>query len=342
MIREQRTEDRGQMIVCRYAARATRLRLCGKAATKPLSSVLCPLSSERGFTLVEMIMVIVITGIIGGMVAVFLKAPVQQYMDVARRADMTDIADTALRRVTRDLRMSLPNSVRVRNAAGTPCNGAQACYLEFIPTIGGGRYRVSTDNLGAGNTLDFSAPDTTFDVLGQMPTVPPVAVGDQIVVYNLGISDATRGSNAYDGFTTTAHNRRAVTGVAGNVITIASANALPFDSCVYDATGFVVGGCRFQVVQTAVTYVCIPVAGGTGGTLTRWQGYTIQAAQPIALPATGTPSSALLANNVSACAFSYDANVVAQRSGLVTMSLAITRDAETVTLYNAAHVSNQP
>ena len=290
---------------------------------------------QQGFTLVEMIMVIVITGIIGGIVAVFLKAPVQQYMDVARRADMTDIADTALRRITRDLRLALPNSVRVRNAAGTACNGAQACYLEFIPTIGGGRYRDSTDNLGVGNILDFSAADPDFEVLGPMP---PVAVGDQIVVYNLGIP----GADAYAGNNAATHNRRAVSGVVGNTISITSLNALPFDSCVYDASGFVVGGCRFQVVQSPVTYVCTPVAGGAGGTVARWQGYAIQAAQPVALPATGTPSSALLANNVSACAFSYDANVVAQRSGLVTMRLAITENGETVTLYSATHVSNVP
>ena len=289
-----------------------------------------------GFTLVEMIMVIVITGIIGGIVAVFLRAPVQQYMDVARRADMTDIADTALRRVTRDLRLALPNSVRVRNAAGTPCaDPLAACYLEFIPTIGGGRYRDSTDNLGAGDPLDFAAPDTSFDVLGQMP---PVAVNDWIVVYNLGISDATRGSNAYDGSTTTAHNRRVVSGVGASAITITSVNALPFDSCVYDASGFVVGGCRFQVVQAPVTYVCDPVAG----TLRRWQEGAFLAVQPTAMPA-GQP---VLANNVSACTFSYDANV-SQRSGLVTMRLSITEPNpgsadETVTLYSAAHVSNQP
>jgi hypothetical protein len=34
--------------------------------------------------------------------------------------------------------------------------------------------------------------------------------------------------------------------------------------------------------------------------------------------------------------------VVAQRSGLVTMQLGITIGSETVTLYSAAHVSNQP
>ena len=69
--------------------------------------------TQRGFTLVEMIVVIVITGIIAGVVAIFLRAPVQGYVDSARRAEMTDIADTALRRIGRDLRTAVPNSVRV-------------------------------------------------------------------------------------------------------------------------------------------------------------------------------------------------------------------------------------
>lgn len=289
-----------------------------------------PLSHQRergrGFTLIEMIVVIVITGIIGGIVAMFIRAPVQGYMDSARRAELTDIADTALRRFSRDLRLALPNSVRVTTSGGST-------LLEFIPTIGGGRYRDSTDSLGAGNILNFSAADTSFDVLvGDL--MPPVAAGDQIVVYNLGIP----GADAYAGNTTTAHNRRAVSVVAGNAITITSAAALPFDSCVYEG-GFVVGGCRFQVVQTPVTYVCTPVAGGAGGTLTRWQGYAIQPAQPTALPG-GT--SSVLASNVSACTFTYDPIVVAQRSGLVTMHLTITEQGESVRMYGAIHVSNVP
>ena len=96
--------------------------------------------SHRGFTLVEMIMVIVITGIIGGMVAVFLRAPVQQYMDVSRRADMTDIADTALRRVSRDLRSALPNSVSVTISVGARgaggCTGANITLSNFYPPPG--------------------------------------------------------------------------------------------------------------------------------------------------------------------------------------------------------------
>ncbi len=274
-----------------------------------LSSAFNP-QSCNGFTLIEMIMVIVITGIIGGMVAMFLKAPIDQYMDVSRRAEMTDIADTALRRVNRDLRLALPNSVRV---SGT-CNGTSTCFIEFLPTKGGGRYRADTG--GTGDILDFGIADTSFEVLGPAPAR---VAGDQIVVYNLGIT----GADAYVG-----NNRNAYGGLTVSIVTM-PAKQFPFDS----------PGHRFHVVSTPVTYACSPAAGGTGGLLARWQGYAIQAAQPVALPAGG--SSVLLASNVSNCRYDYNPLVVG-RSGLVTMRLGITEQGETITLYDAAHVSNQP
>ncbi|MEO7621627.1 MAG: prepilin-type N-terminal cleavage/methylation domain-containing protein [Gallionella sp.] len=305
--------------------RDTRLKVRGSRYASTLSFLPCN-PKENGFTLVEMIMVIVITGIIGGMVAVFLKAPIQQYMDVARRADMTDIADTALRRIGRDLRLALPNSVRV-TPVGTNT------YLEFLPTTGGGRYRAEfASTAPLGNILDFTnAADNSFDVLGS-----PVAAnaGDFLVIYNLGISSASGcaslGANAYEGC-----NRRTL--VSGGTTMAFTTTALPFP---FDSPSH-----RFQVITTPVTYVCAPAmdaAGNGTGTLMRWQGYAIQSAQPTTLPATGTPTSSVLATHVSSCNFSYDAFVVAQRSGLVTMNLGITESGETFTLYSATHVSNVP
>jgi MSHA biogenesis protein MshO len=277
-----------------------------------------PPSRIKGFTLVEMVITIAITGIIGAMVAVFLKTPVQQYVDVARRADMTDIADTALRRVGRDLRLALPNSVRVTGV----CDGVSSCFIEFLPAKGGGRYRVGAG--GTGNELDFlPTADSSFEVLGPMPSA---VAGDAVVVYNVTSDPLDTNPNAYTG-----GNRAAYGSTTGAVINIVS-KQFPFDS----------PGHRFYVVNTPVSYVCAPAAGGVGGTLTRWQGYAIQSAQPVTLPVTGTPDSALLATHVSSCRFNYDKNVVAQRSGLVTMQLGITIGSETVTLYSAAHVSNQP
>lgn len=287
-------------------------RRCAPQWMKPLATYHSPLTS-KGFTLVEMIMVIVITGIIGGIVAVFLKWPVQQYVDVSRRAEMTDIADTALRRITRDVRLALPNSVRV--AGG--CGGSDTCFLEYLPAPSGGRYRAGAG--GTNDILDFDVADTSFEVLGPMPTV---AAGDRIVVYNLGIP----GADAYAGDNSTAYGSS-----AAPILNI-TAKQFPFESPGY----------RFHVISTPVSYAC-----DSAGTLWRYWGYAIQPSQASTdsiaeLDALAGVQKARLATSVSSCRFTYDANVVAQRSGLVTMHLAITQDGETVTLYNAAHVNNQP
>lgn len=311
------------MMKNRIKVQGTRRKLQGascKARSPRVYLAPCPLSLvpsvsrdvQRGFTLVEMIMVIVITGIIGGIVAVFLNKPIQEYIDVGRRADMTDIADTASRRIARDLRLALPNSVRV---TGT-CNGSAACFLEFLPTKGGGRYRAAlAATAPVGDILDFTVADTSFDVL--VGTLPAFAAGDQVVVYNLGIG----GADAYAGNNRSAWNSNTASNVK------ISAKQFRFES----------PAARFQVISTPVSYVCDPV----GGTLTRYWGYAIQSSQPNTVPIAGA-SSALLAKNVSSCSFSYSPNVVAQRSGLVTMNLGITESGETVTLYSAAHVSNVP
>ena len=345
MIRGQRTEGRGQSVVCRCAAPAVRLR--GKAATKPLSPVLCPLSSdacplipERGFTLVEMIMVIVITGIIGGMVAVFLRAPVQQYMDVSRRADMTDIADTALRRISRDLRTALPNSVRVTNPGGG------TVFLEYLETIAGGRYNSATvpvDCLNAGGCTDLT---TTGDLVTGVSGVASTAL------VNGGTLNGTSRLVVYNQYNNSPVNNCSPTNPS--VYCAAGSGGAPVINSVtnganaQDRINFAVGHTfrppggspnnRFQIVSQPVTYACTQ-----NGRLMRYWGYGIQPAQPTALGTLQTANlGVVLANNVGAtCTFTYDA-AVTQRSGLVTMQLTITDSGETVSLYSATHVSNLP
>ena len=274
----------------------------------------------RGVTLIEMVIVIAITAIIAGAVAVFISRPVEGYADAARRAEMTDIADTALRRITRDLRTALSNSIRI-TCVPSGCAAGSVYYLEYLQSSGGGRYRTEYDNGGGGNILDFTIFDSDgFDVVGPMPTL---AAGDSIVIFNLAASGTI--ANAYVG-----DNRAAVNVGASTATTIAltAAKQFPFPS----------PGKRFQVVQSSVTYACNPATGE----LRRYWGYGIVDPQPTP-PAGG--SNALLATDIApinGCSFTYVASGAAQRMGVVMLSLKIQQGLELIQLFQQVHVTNVP
>jgi MSHA biogenesis protein MshO len=310
------------------------------------------LHKHSGFTLVEMIIVIVITGIIGGIVAIFIRAPVQGYMDSARRAELTDIADTAMRRMARDVRTAVPNSMRTLGCGGTPC-------VEFLPTKDGGRYRADQTGGGVGcgtvasSTLDFSAADTCFEIVGSKISF---SAGDQIVVGstqsdgNPPYQDPTAavcGTVDSSGTNISTCIRRpiAAAGVGvQQVVKVNSIYALPGFANLSDANP---PSQRFDVVdgtQQAVTYACVATGGGActtvGGNgtcqLVRYSSYGFNAVQILPVVA-GAP---ILANKVSACSMVYD--LPSQRFGLLAVSLTLTSGGESVSLYNEIHVNNVP
>ncbi len=267
---------------------------------------------DAGVTLVELIVVIAITSIVAAATALFIRRPVEGYADAARRAALSDAADTALRRITRDLRLALPNSVRVDGSGK---------FVEYIETSGGGRYRAELDSGGLGNILDFSIADAQFDVLGP---VPILAAGNQIVVYNLYSTGTT--SNAYSG-----DNRTAFSSVAAPTINI-TAKQFPEPSPAK----------RFHVVTGPVTYGC------TNGQLIRYSGYGYSTAQ-VAPPAGAT--TAVLASNVEtsgtdSCQFVYAPGALSERISTVSIILPITSavpgGVERVRLFQQAQVSNSP
>lgn len=262
----------------------------------------------RGFTLTEAIMVIVITGILAGMVAVFIRKPVQGFFDTARRAALVDAADTVSRRISRDLHEALPNSVR----SSTPV------ALEFLHVRSAGRYReqIAPPPAAPGDPLDFTTADTSFDVLG-----PPISVqsGDSVVVYNLGAS--VTGSDAYAGTGTNRRLAAAPFGASLSNVAITSAAAFTAASPAK----------RFQVVDTPVSYVC------SGTQMRRYSGYAILPGQPVPPAVAG----ALIADKLTACSFAYQTGP-SEREALVTLRLDLTDTGETVSLIYQIHVNNAP
>lgn len=278
----------------------------------------------RGFTLVELVVVIVITGILAATLTVFLRPVIDGYFDTRRRADLTDMADIALRRMAKDIRSAVPNSVRSVSAS---------CF-QLVPTTAGGRYRMASDTAndtaplpctpGANCSapLDVTRATTTFDVLSPLATAP--AAGDWVVIDNQNAGDVYAGTNrAQIGAAPT--TPRTTDGLSR--ITVASKQ---FPSG-YD-------GGRFVIVPNAeqtVFYSCV------GNVLYR----TVAAFGANQAATCSLTTGAVVATDVVACTFVYDPNQGAtQQSGFVWMSLELGRagSGENFTLNHGVHVDNVP
>jgi len=278
----------------------------------------------RGFTLVELTVSIVLLGIVALMATNFTTGAMQSYLDAERRAELVDTTETALRRLQRDLRLSLPNSVRVSSSGST-------VYLEFLPVVAGGRYRAQRAGaappggcgIGLDDVLAIGTPDASFSTIGpvgELDTLATAGGTHHVVVYNLGA-----------GFT----NADAYAGGNRSVLLNASTGACE-SRVAFSQTTFTLGSPsgRFHVVQDPVTYACDLASGR----MLRYAGYPIAAVQP--MPPAGTP--ALVLENVSACAITYDPNAISQRIGVVSVALVRTVAGESVRLYQDVRVDNAP
>ena len=279
----------------------------------------------RGFTLIELVITIAVGSVVVAFMALFIVMPMDAYTAQTRRAALVDASDSALRFMARDLRSSLPNSVRIATS-GT------VTALELLATADGARYQDGGPVSNPALVLDFTAADGAFatTVPFTQLTLPWTSNAYSLSIYNVGVP----GANAYQ----TAN----VITPAGTTITI-SAGATANQNLVTlsPAFQFAFGSPekRVYLVSGPVSYLCDTAAG----TLTRYSGYAIESSQPTSaatLSAAGA-AAALVAANVGGCQFTYSSGT-AQRNALATLTLQITQSGESVQLLNEVQVVNAP
>lgn len=279
-----------------------------------------------GFTLIELVITLVISTIVVSFVSMFISGPVLGFTDQTRRARLVDAADAALRRIGRDVRRALPNSVRTTSVGGV-------IALEVLSTADGARYRAQPPG-SAAQILDLSTADASFNVLGPFTQVakPFGSASHYLAVYNVGVP----GADAYE--------LANVITPPGTTIGISADGATGEDRVTLSAAfRFAYGSPtqRIFLVDGPVTYLCDTVAG----TLTRYQGYAIAASQSSRdshgeLIAAGATAS-LMANQLAACTFAYTPGT-AERAGLVSLQFTVRAQGESVSLLSQVHVDNVP
>jgi len=321
--------------------------------------------TARGVTLIELVVVITISAIVATILGVIIVRPIQGYQAQVRRAELVDAAEMSLRRMGREIRQALPNSVRVRDSLGNVdsvnCSTTGVtCSLEILRTVDGARYRVGPGvNPGGHGGLNHSDPKyrlqapgldgNGFNIIGEFenyrppltPALPFTSTTERLAIYN---QSANGPNSAY---------ADAVLPAGPYVITNPDAPQNTRFTLQDDGGGdewqIVPNGNpnfnfrwaspnqRFLIVDTPVSYVC---NAGANGNLTRYTNYPITAAQPVT-PAGG--NSNVLSAPVTACSFSYSAGSN-ERTGLVSLSLTLTDAAsgEQVNLLYQMHVDNFP
>lgn len=242
-----------------------------------------------GFTLIELIVVIVISAIVAIFMVLFLDTPIESYFAQTRRSDLVDSAHRISDAVTADARTALPNSMRFAVSGSSRA-------LELLATQGVARYYGTGDNPGSpGEELTIGSPIPSFGTIDPFSTQTPPYSAKYVSVGNLG----TSAYNSATGVMTPSGDSIRVIVNPGtppsqgeNQVTFSPAmtfqNAPPSAHNAY-------------LVSGPVSYVCNPnPVIPTLGTLVRYSGYAITPAQAVPPVATG----ALIAHDVFACTIS--------------------------------------
>lgn len=116
----------------------------------------------NGFTLIELVTVVIILGVASAGIAAFVRGSMQTYIDVSTREQLMSESRFAIERLKRELPGAVPNSVRITGNTSYHC-------LEFVPinwatvytglpAIGDSVYEIDVVALHDINDVPYSLP----------------------------------------------------------------------------------------------------------------------------------------------------------------------------------------
>lgn len=280
-----------------------------------------------GFTLVELVIVIVLLSIMSLVSVRFIANFAQGYVDTSRRQHMADVTQLAIERIGRELRNALPNSVRIRNDANASC-------IEYLPVLGASSYDnlpvVSATNtfsaipLGAGAISGWQAGEPLYTAVFPITGTNLYTLAANSMIAQLAnpaqfIADQSAGAEI--------------------TVTMSGNHQFPTES----------PASRFYIVGSPVSY-CLNTGSGD---LYRYENYfssgtAFYSAQPMLASLPGSePNRALLATNITTtAAFPNPAfaslEISLQRNALVVFDLQVSEAGESVRIQHVVQVRNAP
>lgn len=289
-----------------------------------------PRSAQAGFSLIELIVVVVLLGVLASGAGLLITNPIEAYEAQVRRQQLVDQGEMALRQIARDVRRALPNSIRITAVgAGTA--------LEMINTVDGARYRDEQGGsfsgpMGPDYVLDFAIPDDSFNLLGKLNNPLEFDSGNRLVIYN---TSPNIYAEAVD-----IDNQGIITPAGISLGFNSLGVGLELEDQITLDTPFLFTqqspGQRLFFVDSSISYICDPA----GSQILRYAGYGFRAVQPTA-PADFGVASGKVVSVLSGCSFNYSAGS-AQRGGIVTIEITISDSGESVNLLHQVHVVNVP
>lgn len=133
--------------------------------------------SAKGFTLVELVTVIIVLGVVSIGISGFIRTGVGIYNDVTERDQLLGESRFVIERINRELRMAIPNSVRVKAS-----NSGNIQCIEFVPSQWVSFYTslsVDPDTTTSATIIEFANNPVGFQL----------TAGDFAIVYPTNSAD---------------------------------------------------------------------------------------------------------------------------------------------------------